>query len=89
MSDERPQIELDRAQYRQAFDRPLASPKHLRWSLAGFLAMAVGVATVAVWLDVWWLTFGVIPVAMWAGASLAGLWPNMFFGNDASKDDFT
>lgn len=89
MSEERPQIDLDRSEYVRTFDRPLASPKHLWISFAGFFAAAIGVAAVAVWLDVWWMTFGVIPVAMWAGASLAGLWPNMVFGNDPSRDDFT
>jgi hypothetical protein len=88
MSEDR-EIELTRAEYRQAFDRPLASPKHLRWSLRLSFAMAFGVAAVAVWLDVWWLTFGVIPVAMYAGAALAGLWPNFFFGSDPNKDNFT
>lgn len=87
MSEDRPEIELSREQYRHAFDRPLASPKHLRWSLVIFLTGAVGLASIAVWLNVWWMTFAVIPAGMWAGAALAGLWPNFFFGNDPSKDD--
>ncbi len=89
MSEDRPDIELSREQYRQSFDRPLASPKHLRWSLGVFLLLSLGVAAGAAWLQQWWMPFCVIPIAMWAGAALAGLWPNMFFGNDPSKDDFT
>jgi hypothetical protein len=84
---DRPEIDLDRSEYSQVFDRPLASPKHLRRSLAIFLSLALGVAAVAIWLNLWWMTLGVIPVSMWAGAALAGLWPNMFFGTDPSKDD--
>lgn len=89
MSEQRPEIDLDRSEYTRAFDRPLASPKHLRWSLLVFL-----VATIAIALfcglfasHIWWLPLFIIPSAMYAGAALAGLWPNFFFGNDAWKDD--
>lgn len=85
MSEERPQIDLDRGQYQEALTGPLASPKYLRWSLVIFLGAAIVVACIAVWLpQAWWLTFGVIPISMWAGAALAGLVPSMFFGTDRS-----
>ncbi|HEV2517914.1 MAG TPA: hypothetical protein VGV07_21865 [Devosia sp.] len=91
MSEQRPEIELPRHEYRRAFDRPLASPKHLRIAFAGFLLAAIAGSLFCglVVPHLWWLQLFVIPIAMYAGATLAGLWPNFFFGNDPSKDDFT
>lgn len=91
MSEERPEIDLPRHEYRQAFDRPLASPKQLRWSLGIFLFAAVAGALFCGLIvpQLWWLQLFVIPIAMYAGAALAGLWPNFFFGSDPRKDDFT
>lgn len=90
MSEERPEIDLPRHEYRRAFDRPLASPKHLRWSLLIFMALSLAAACAALWFrELWWAVFVPIGPALWAGAALAGLWPNFFFGPDPRKDDFT
>jgi hypothetical protein len=90
MSNDRPEIELNERQYRErrGFDGPLASRKHLLLSLVVSLLVAGAAALLAAWQrDLWWLVLAPIPIAMNAGAALAGLWPNFFFGTDPTKDD--
>lgn len=87
MSEQSQEIDLQPGQYRQVFNGPLANPRALRLAVAIFLLASLFSAAVAIWLrDVWWLVLCPIPMAMGAGAGLAGLWPNRVFGN-GSKDD--
>lgn len=85
--DEGKQIDLQPGEYRQAFNGPLANPRALLAAAAIFLVAALVAACTALWVkEAWWLVFCPIPMAMSAGAALAGLWPDRVFGNGSKKD---
>lgn len=77
---ERPEIELDRSDFRQVHKGPLANPRDLWFSVAVWMTGAVLAAFAGWQLGGFWAALLPIPPAIWAGAAIAGLVPDWFFG---------
>ena len=77
---EAPQLELEPDEFRHVPNKPLATPKDLWRGLVIFLFGAAVCAVTAWKLAALWAAFLPIPLAVWAGIALAGLFPRYFFG---------